>query len=100
MPRSDTRPGRRPPPPPAPRPPRRPVRAPVGLRGRRPRRRVVAHAALEGQLALEVGVVGVAEGDAAAVEQLDEGLDDARIELGAGDAPQLGDRLLAETGVR
>ena len=41
---------------------------------------------VERQLGLEVGVLAVAVGEVLAVEDLDEGLDEARVELGAGDA--------------
>src|SRR6188474_2643396 len=44
---------------------------------------------LERQLLLEVGRLAVLEGDVLALEQLDEDLDEARIELLAGDAAQL-----------
>ena len=72
----DTRPGAATPPPrrpvaPAPVRPRAPAAPPRATAGRRgARRRVVAHAALQVQLALEVGVVRVAERDPARVEEL------------------------------
>src|SRR6476659_8687052 len=47
------------------------------------------------QLALEVGLLTVAEGDVLVLEQLDEDLDETGVELLAGDAPQLLDRLVA-----
>src|SRR4051794_15548932 len=57
------------------------------------RLRVLADPALEIDLGLEVGVVAVVEADAAALEDLDEDLDERAVELGAADAAQLGDRL-------
>src|SRR3954454_23354879 len=53
--------------------------------------RVRVHAPAEGELGLEVGVVGVGEAQVARGEQGDEDLHHARIELVAGHAAQLGD---------
>src|SRR4051812_26713822 len=50
---------------------------------------------LERQLLLEVGGLAVLEGDVFAVEQLDEDLDEARVELFVGDAAKLDDRVVA-----
>ena len=44
---------------------------------------------LQRQLLLEVGRLAVREGDVLALEQLDEDLDEARVELLAGDPAQL-----------
>ena len=44
---------------------------------------------LERELLLEVGLLAVAEGEVLALEQLDEDLDEAGVELRAGDAAQL-----------
>ena len=51
------------------------------------------HPLLERQLGVEVGVVGVAEGDVVAGEDRDEGLDDDGVELGAGAALELAHRV-------
>src|SRR5690348_4699615 len=50
---------------------------------------------LERQLLLEVGRLAVLEGDVFALEQLDEDLDEAGVELFAGDAAKLDDRVVA-----
>src|SRR6476646_8994728 len=50
------------------------------------------------QLALEVGLLAVAEGDVLALEQLDEALDETRVELLAGDPSQLLDSLVTGNG--
>src|SRR5260221_5778370 len=47
------------------------------------------------QLLLEVGGLAVLEGDVLALEQLDEDLDEAGVELFAGDTAQLDDRVVA-----
>ena len=64
------------------------------------RRRRLLDPRLQRQLLLEVGVLAVAERDVLALEQLDEDLDEVGVELLAGDAPQLLDRLDEETGAR
>ncbi len=64
--------------------------AEVGSRARR-----LGDPRFQRQLFLEVGLLAVAEGDVLALEQLDEDLDEARVELLAGDPPQLLDRLVA-----
>ena len=53
-----------------------------------------ADALAEAQFCLEIRVVAVAEGEIAGRQQADEDVHDVRVELAAGDAPQLGDRLL------
>src|SRR5690242_5094859 len=49
----------------------------------------LGHPRLQRELLLEVGGLGVLEGDVLAFEQLDEDLDELRVELLAGDAAQL-----------
>ena len=62
---------------------------------------IVARAALERQLGLEVGVVAVGERDRAlALEHRDEALDELGVELAPGDAAQLGHRVLGVIGER
>src|SRR3954453_6166013 len=57
------------------------------------RERVTADAALEVELALEVGVGRVLEAQLAALEDAHERLDELAVKLGPRDATQLGDRL-------
>ena len=58
------------------------------------------HPAPEGKLALEVGVVAVGEAEVAGGEEPDEDVDGVRVELVAGHAPQFGNGVGGEIGLR
>src|SRR3954452_3590388 len=62
-------------------------------RARLPARRIVGDPPLELQLGVEVGLLAMAVAEVLARQQLDEDLDEVAVELAAGDALELLDRL-------